>query len=154
MNTVIELISRVRTIRAELNIKPSEPLTVIVGAHDEKVRRTISTNEVSIKRLARASELKVSEKLDAPRASARAVLGGGAEVAVPLEGLIDFEKERARLSRELEKLKAEAERGAAQLTNPNFAGRAPQEKVDELRATVADTEQRIAGLQIMVEALG
>ncbi len=154
MNIVIELISRVRTIRAELNIKPSEQLKLIIGAQDENLRRVISTNELSIKRLARASELKVDERLDAPRASARAVLGGGAEVAVPLEGLIDFDKERARLSREMDKLAGEAERGAAQLTNPNFAGRAPQEKVDELKAKVADTEQRIVKLKIMVEALG
>ena len=52
----------------------------------------------------RASEVSVQEKLDAPRASARAVLVGGAEVAIPLEGLIDFEQERQRLGKEKEKL--------------------------------------------------
>ncbi len=78
-------------------IKPSEPIPVLIGAPDEKLREVFSANTNQISRLVRASEVSISEKLDAPRASARAVLVGGAEVAVPLEGLIDFEQEQQRL---------------------------------------------------------
>ena len=81
------------------------------------------------------------------------MLSGGAEVAVPLEGLIDFAQERARLSREKEKLQKEAAKLEAQLANADFVSRAPAEKVEELRARVADIAQRTQALDQMLEAL-
>ncbi len=89
-----------------------------------------------------------------PRASARAVLAGGAEVAVPLEGLIDFGQERARIGREREKQEKELQKVEGQLSNPQFVGRAPAEKVEELRQRAADLAQRIKALGEMLEALG
>jgi valyl-tRNA synthetase len=153
MSAVIDLISRVRNIRSELNVKPGDRVRMLVGSVDEKLRDVFTTNRDQIARLARASEININERLDAPRASARAVLTGGAEVAVPLEGLIDFEQERERLAKEREKLRREAEKLEAQLANPQFAERAPAEKVQETRERLADIAQRMAALQQMSEAL-
>ncbi|HEX8922502.1 MAG TPA: class I tRNA ligase family protein, partial [Pyrinomonadaceae bacterium] len=153
MSAVIDLISRVRNIRSELNVKPGDRVRVLIGASDEKLREVFATNTDQIARLARASEIHVGEQLDAPRASARAVLAGGAEVAVPLEGLIDFAQERERLAREREKLQKEAAKLEAQLANPQFAERAPIEKVNETRERLADIAQRTSALQQMAEAL-
>ncbi|HYE14991.1 MAG TPA: class I tRNA ligase family protein, partial [Pyrinomonadaceae bacterium] len=89
-----------------------------------------------------------------PRASARAALAGGAEVAVPLEGLIDFAQERARLVKERSKLQAEGEKLEKQLANPQFVERAPAEKVAELRERAADIARRVEALRQMREALG
>ncbi len=152
MAAIIELISRVRNIRSEMNIKPSERVRVLVAAVNEDLRALFTTNIEQIKRIARASEVFVGEKLDAPRASARAVLAGGAEVAVPLEGLIDFAQERARLEREQEKLQTEAGKLEAQLANPQFASRAPAEKVLELRTRLEDISGRTRTLQQTLEA--
>jgi valyl-tRNA synthetase len=80
------------------------------------------------------------------------VLAGGAEVAVPLEGLIDFAKERERLGNEREKLEKEAAKLEAQLANQNFVARAPAEKVEELRQRLADIAQRTAMLAQTMEA--
>jgi valyl-tRNA synthetase len=151
MQAVIELISRVRNIRSEVNIKPSERVRVLVSASNENVRRVFEANKDQIMRIARASELVVSERLDAPRASARNVLAGGAEVAVPLEGLIDFAQERTRLERERDKLTKEGAKLEAQLANPNFAERAPVEKVNEARARLQDIAQRNASLEATME---
>ena len=82
------------------------------------------------------------------------MLAGGAEVAVPLEGLIDFEQERARVAREREKLEKELAKVEAQLQNPQFVERAPAEKVEELRARASDIGIRIGALTQMLEALG
>jgi len=153
MQAVIELISRVRNIRSEMNIKPGEPVRVLVGSPDEKLRAVFSANQNQISRLVRAAEISVLEKLEAPRASARAVLAGGAEVAIPLEGLIDFEQERNRLRKEKEKLAEEASKLEAQLANPQFAERAPAEKVAEVRARIADIAQRTAQLEQTIENL-
>ncbi len=154
MQAVIDLITRVRNIRSEMNIKPGEPVTLLIGSPDEKLRAVFKANTAQISRLARAAEVSINEKLDAPRASARAGLIGGAEVAVPLEGLIDFEQERQRLRKEKEKLTAEAAKLAAQLANPQFAERAPAEKVEEVRARIADIAQRSTQLDQNIANLG
>jgi valyl-tRNA synthetase len=152
MQAVIDLISRVRNIRAEMNIKPGEKISLLVSG-DDKLQRVFAENEMQILKLARAGELKLSGKLDAPKASARAVLAGGAEIAVPLEGLIDFAKETDRLEKELTKLNSESEKLNAQLSNENFVSRAPVEKVEGIRARVAEISQQTRTLNQTLEAL-
>jgi valyl-tRNA synthetase len=154
MQAVIDLITRVRNIRSEMNIKPGERVTLLIGAPDEKLRAVFTANSAQISRLARAGEVSILETLTAPRASARAVLVGGAEVAIPLEGLIDFEQERQRLTKEKDKLSAESTKLQAQLANPQFAERAPAEKVDEVRARIADIGQRNTQLDQTIANLG
>jgi len=154
MQAVIDVISRVRNIRSEMNIKPGERVQMLIGCPDEKLRAVFSDNADQITRLVRASSVSINSDLDAPRASARAVLVGGAEVAIPLEGLIDFEQERRRLGKEKEKLAGEASRLEAQLANPSFVERAPVDKVNELRARVADIAQRTAQLDQTIQNLG
>jgi valyl-tRNA synthetase len=191
MQALIELISRVRNIRTELNVKPAEHLPrVFVGAPDKGMRLVYANSAEQIARLTRASKIFVADRLERlsaesggatqgrnggggegaawpasldvsdpeganiPRASARAALAGGAEVAVPLEGLIDFAQERARLHRETEKLEKELQKLEAQLANPQFVERAPAEKVEELRQRAADIGRRISALGQMLEALG
>ena len=153
MQATIDLISRVRNIRSEMNIKPGERIRVLVGAPDPKLREVFVAAREQIARIVRAGEVSVSDQLNAPRASARAVLVGGAELAVPLEGLIDFEQERQRLRREQEKLRAEATKLETQLNNPNFVERAPAERVSEVRDRIADIAQRSSQLQQTVENL-
>jgi valyl-tRNA synthetase len=154
MQAVIDLITRVRNIRSEMNIKPGERITLLIGSPDDKLRRVFTANSAQVSRLARAAEVSITDKLEAPRASARAVLIGGAEVAVPLEGLIDFAQERQRLGKEKEKLSAEGAKLEAQLANPQFAERAPAEKVEEVRARIADIAQRNGQLDQSIANLG
>ncbi|MFN2598008.1 MAG: valine--tRNA ligase [Pyrinomonadaceae bacterium] len=149
---LIELVSRVRNIRSEMNIKPGEQVRLVVSAADAAARAVFEAGAQQIARLVRASDISISEKLDAPRASARAVLAGGAEVAVPLEGLIDFAKERERLRNEREKLQKEAAKLEAQLANRNFVERAPAEKVAESRQRISDIAQRTDMLGQTLEA--
>jgi len=153
MQAIIELISRVRNIRSEMNIKPGERIPIVVGVPDQNLRRVFESAREQIARLVRASEVSINDRLEAPKASARAVLTGGAELAVPLEGLIDFEQERRRLQREQEKLQAETAKLEAQLSNPNFVSRAPAERVGEVRDRIAAIAQQSAQLQQTVENL-
>jgi valyl-tRNA synthetase len=151
MQAVIDLISRVRNIRAEMNIKPSDRIQLMIAAKAD-LRPVFTASSDQIARLTRAADVSFNGSA-APKAAARAVLSGGAEVAVPLEGLIDFAQERARLSREKEKLQKESEKLEGQLANADFVSRAPAEKVEELRARVTDIAQRTAALDQMMEAL-
>ena len=153
MRAVIEIVSRVRNIRSEMNIKPGERIPVIINAPQEETRRVFTSATDQITRLVRASNISLSEKLDVPRASARAVLTGGAEVAIPLEGLIDFAQERQRLGKENDKLQAEATKLEAQLSNPSFVERAPAERVNEVRTRLEEIAQLRSQLQQTIENL-
>jgi valyl-tRNA synthetase len=152
MQAVIDLISRVRNIRSEMNIKPGDRIQLMIAAKPE-MHSVFSASTDQIARLTRAKDVSINGSTALPKAAARAVLAGGAEVAVPLEGLIDFAQERARLEREKEKLEKEAAKLAAQLGNADFVQRAPAEKVEELRSRVADIGQRTTSLDQMLEAL-
>ncbi|HBR58754.1 MAG TPA: valine--tRNA ligase, partial [Blastocatellia bacterium] len=93
-------------------------------------------------KLARAEKLILAGVLNVPKASAKAVTAD-AEIAVPLEGLIDFEKEIARLRVQMAKLETELSRLAVQLSNRNFVEKAPAEKVSELRERQTEIIQQI-----------
>ena len=67
MQAVIDLISRVRNIRSEMNIKPGERVTVLIGAPDERLRSVLLANVSQISRIVRASEVNIQEKFAAPR---------------------------------------------------------------------------------------
>jgi valyl-tRNA synthetase len=153
MQSVIELISRVRNIRSEMNIKPGERIAVHVAA-DAGMQKIFVENKAQVLKLARASDMVVADSLDVPKASAKAVLAGNAEVAIPLEGLIDFEKERERLANQLGKLEIEAGRLKGQLSNQNFVERAPPEKVRELRERAVEIDSQKNALKQNIEALG
>jgi valyl-tRNA synthetase len=146
MRTLISLISGVRNIRSEYNLKPSDKITVLAGIEDQNLRKVIEENTDQIRRLTSASNVDVSRKTDAPKASAKFVLSGTDEAAVPLEGLVDFAEETKRLTRKKEKLQSEESKLRAQLANPDFASRAPAEKVQL-------TESRINEIQLHIKAL-
>ena len=152
MSAVIDLISRVRNIRSEMNIKPGDRIQLMIAARTD-LQTVFQASSDQIARLTRAAQVSIDGNVEMPKASARAVLAGGAEVAVPLEGLIDFEQERARLRREQEKLQQEAAKLEAQLGNSDFVARAPAEKVEELRARIDDIAQRTVALDQMIDAL-
>ncbi|HYN86025.1 MAG TPA: class I tRNA ligase family protein, partial [Pyrinomonadaceae bacterium] len=154
MQSVIELVSRVRNIRTELNVRPGEQVRVVISAGANGAAEVFGASVPQIMRLTRASDVALFDEMpELPRASARQALSGGVEVAVPLEGLIDFAREAERIGREREKLGKELEKLEAQLANPQFTGRAPAEKVAELRQRADDVRQRISALREMQEAL-
>ena len=151
MQTVIELISKIRNIRAEMQIKPSDKIAIHVSANSD-IQRIFRENEAQILKLGRANKLILGSSLDVPKASAKAVVTGGAEVAVPLEGLIDFEQERKRLENQISKLDVELQRLKGQLGNANFVDKAPPEKVQDIRDRVAEIEMQTKTLAANLEA--
>lgn len=145
MLLIFELITKIRNIRAEMQIKPSDKIDVHIAA-DEKTKQIFTANEAQILKLARANSITLGEKLDVPDASAKGVLTNGTEIAVPLEGLIDFEKERERVQNQINKLQEEGERLSKQLSNENFISKAPKDKVDAVRERVTEIETQTKAL--------
>jgi valyl-tRNA synthetase len=125
---------------------------MLVSANSN-LQKVFAENEAQILKLARGNDLKLSENAEIPKASARAVLTGRGELAIPLEGLIDFGKETERLETQLSKLTVENERLQKQLSNQNFVDKAPPEKVREIRDRVAEIENQTTALRQNLAAL-
>src|SRR5262245_18317596 len=152
MALVIEVISKLRNIRSTFNIAPSVKLKAQIAPADAPTRELISRMEDHIKRLARIEELQIVDKLPARRGSARAV-AGASEIAVPLEGLIDFEKERERLEKELNKLINERGGLEKRLSNQDFISRAAAEVVEATRARAEELDDQVAKLRAVIESI-
>ena len=152
MNLVIELITKLRNIRSTFNIAPSVPLKAQVAPADEATRAVFAQEQDHIKRLARIEDLQLVESLVPQKGSARAVTAS-ADIAVPLEGLIDFDKERARLRQTLEKLGKEFAGVEKRLANADFINRAAADIVAQNRERAAELQDQIGKLKSMIEAL-
>jgi valyl-tRNA synthetase len=148
---VLRLISEVRSVRAEMNVPAGAKIScVIVGANKE-TRRRAAAWENEIMRLARLDVLAFEDNV--PKSSAQIVLDE-ATVALPLEGIIDFAAERARLSKELEKIAKDIAAIDARLNNPGFVAKAPEEVLEETRERRIELESRRAGLIEALKRLG
>jgi valyl-tRNA synthetase len=122
---VIDLITAIRSIRAEMNINTNIPV-VLVGVSNETQARAERWADI-IKRLARLSD--ISAAAQAPDGSAQLVVRNEV-VALPLKGIIDLVAERARLSKELAKADADINRVDQKLANEKFVANAPEEIIE------------------------
>jgi valyl-tRNA synthetase len=105
----------------------------------------------TIRRLARVAEISEAEALD--RGSIQLVVRGEL-AALPLAGVIDFEAERARLRKEMDKLGTDIAKVEAKLGNPDFLARAPEEVVEEQKERLEEARTRIAKIDEALERLG
>jgi valyl-tRNA synthetase len=134
---VIAIISEIRSVRAEMNISGGLKIPcVFVGANKDS-RRIASAWENEIIRLARLSSISFEDRV--PKASAQIVLGEST-VALPLEGVIDFATETARLRKELERIEKESSAIAGRLDNPGFVAKAPDDVLVETRERKAELD--------------
>lgn len=130
MELIMDAIKNIRNIRAEMNVAPSRKAKVIVVAN-EKVFETIEENKSYLITLASASEVIMKEnKTDIPEDAVSTVVDG-AEIFIPLDDLVDFEKELERLEKEKTKLEKELDRVNKKLSNKGFINKAPAKLVEE-----------------------
>jgi valyl-tRNA synthetase len=125
---VVDLVTAVRSVRAEMNIAPATLTSlVLAGASAETKGRAQRWNDV-VRRMARLSD--VSFAAAAPDGAVQ-LLVRGEVAALPLKGVIDLAAEQARLDKELTKADADIKRVDAKLGNEKFVANAPEEIVEE-----------------------
>jgi valyl-tRNA synthetase len=135
-----ELVTATRSLRKEYGVgEGAEVSLVLVGAPDD-FRRSVEAEALRLHQFARvgAVDFQASGTPRGRGVGATAVLRNGTELFLPLEGLVDLEQERARLSKEIERLGGQLRGCEAKLSNENFTGRAPEEVVAKEREK-ADT---------------
>ena len=143
MNWVVEMITQVRAVRAEMNVPAGAKIPMIVNGAGESSGVRLAGHEDQIVRLARLSSLAVEGGV--PAGSAQVVLGE-ATVVLPLGEVIDLDQERKRLEGEIAKLGQEIGKLDQKLANPKFLANAPEDVVETQRERKADAEAARAKL--------
>ena len=172
LDWVVRLISSVRSVRTEMNVSPGTTTPILLrDATPETLARAERWIE-AIRRLARATEIKVLDDRPAagtapivvatgttlervrelPAGSAQVVIDE-ATVVLPLAGVIDLGTERARLAKERDKAAAEAHKLAKKLENADFVRRAPEEVVAENRERLAAYQAEVSRLAAALERI-
>ena len=149
---LMEIVTKVRNIRAELNIEPARRLPLLYRTSDTVARSVIAGNLGVIRSLARLEEAREATVLDGAGPAARAV-AAGVDLAVPLAGVLDLAGERRRLQREIEKLQNEQEARSRKLQNADFLGKARPEVIEKVRREHHDLEERIVRLRATLGSL-
>ena len=106
----------------------------------------VENNQSYIKSLGKIKDLSIGKDIQREKNSALAV-ATGFEMFIPLEGLIDIDKEKARINKEIKNILAEQEKYNKKLSNPKFVEKAPAEEVARIRQKLADTQSKIKTLE-------
>ena len=156
MQTIMETIKTIRNLRAEVNAAPSKKSEVILRIAEAKMLKTFRKNTGYLTALASAEPVTFLEEKDTQPENAMAGVVQGVDIYLPLKGLIDVEKEMARLQKELEHLEKEIKRLDGKLSNEGFLAKAPEavvakekEKQTGYMEKKAAVEERIAHLQTL-----
>ena len=147
MEFLMDFIRSVRTVRNEMNTPLSKPINIIAKVSDAAHYAVLKENESYIARFSNPEEFVYGEDVEAPSDAVTSVITG-AEIYLPLAGLINIEDEIARLEKEAEKLQQEVDRVEKKLSNEKFVAKAPATVVEAERAKGADYQaQREAVLE-------
>ncbi|MCC3702536.1 valine--tRNA ligase [Rouxiella badensis] len=150
-----QAIVAIRNVRAEMNIAPGKPLELLLRGASADAQRRVEQNLSFIKSLARLESITVLPAGDKGPVSVTKLVEG-AELLIPMAGLVDKEAELERLSKEIAKLDAEVERIEAKLSNEGFVARAPEAVVAKERERLqacAEAKVKIQEQQATIAAL-
>ena len=151
MDGVMELIRAVRNLRAEMNVPPSKRPAMTIVAHGNEAE--LSEAEMYIKSLAGASEITVQkDKSGVPEGAVSAVSGYG-EAFMPMDQLVDMDKERARTQKEIDRMKGEIARAEGKLNNQGFVSKAPEKVIEEERGKLEKAKGMLAKLEARMKEL-
>jgi valyl-tRNA synthetase len=142
----------IRTIRGEMDIAPSKPLSVLLKNVSAEDSRRIEENMIflqSIAKIEAATPLSIDEQAPACATS----LLGSLEIMIPMAGLIDKDAELARIAKALDKLEKDCARTQGKLSNEKFVSNAPAAVIDKENAKLADFSMQIEKLKEQQETI-
>ena len=142
MNLLMDIIRAVRNIRSEVNVPMSKKVDLIASLTGEAELAIARRNEEFIRRFCGTSSLELGVDLPAPEKAMMTAIVTGAQLYLPLAGLIDIDAEIARLEKELKTLNAEVERVEKKLANEGFMAKAPEKVIEEERAKLRDYSEK------------
>jgi len=147
MTAIMETIKTVRNLRAEVGAAPGKRSEVILNFTNEALRSTFEANTGYLVALAAAEPVTLLAAGAAKPENAMTGVVEGVEIYLPLKGLIDVEKETARLTKEIDKLAKELKKLNGKLSNEGFLKKAPAQVVEGERTKLAGYEEKMKSLE-------
>ncbi|AUC09859.1 MULTISPECIES: valine--tRNA ligase [Hyphomicrobiales] len=144
INWLIDLVSGIRSTRAEMNVPPGATASLVVVGANTSTEARLDRHAAAIRRLARADEIRAADV--APKGSAQIIVGE-ATICLPLGNLVDLAAEKARLEKAIGKVDAEMERIDKKLSNEKFVANADPEVVAAERERKAELEIQLTSLR-------
>jgi len=155
MGAVMEAVRLVRNLRAEVNVTPGKRVNVVIVSETSEMRELFSTGAEGIKSLARVEKLEIASKApEAAKGQYVASHGVGFDVLIPVAGLVDVDKELARIDSELASINKELARVTGKLSNEQFTSKAPAEIVEKERRIQSELLDKKTKLEERKKALG
>ena len=139
-------ISAIRNIQAEMNLSPKAELSILIKPDKKELQEKLSEAEWIYRKLLPVKSITFNMDAIKPTASAAAVVDG-TEIYVPLEGLIDLEKERKRIQKEIKKMQGYLKSTEKKLANEKFVQNAPDDIVEKERQKKRDAESNLEKLK-------
>ena len=152
MQTIMETIKTIRNLRAEVGVQPKKQSEVILSVKDSALVEIIKSNEIYLSKLAAAEPVKYLSAGESKPEHALSGVVEGVEVFLPLAGLIDVEKEVARLQKELDKLQNGIKSTQAKLNNEKFISKAPAEVVQAERDKLSAADEKIKSIEARIKS--
>ncbi len=140
MELFMGVVSGTRNIRTELLIAPAQKLDLLIKTVSDADKAVLEDNVTLIKSLARFENVTIGPDVEAPKASGAAVVQGN-EISVPLEGVVDFDAEIARLDKNLAKIDKNMIGVTKKLGNPGFVNNAPPAVLEKEKGKLAEMEE-------------
>jgi len=137
MDWVVRLITAIRSVRADMNVPPGAKIPMQLKGASDATRSRVAAYEDIIKRIARIESIAFGD--DVPGGAIQSVIDE-ATIILPIADVIDLDKERERLQKEIAKLEADIQKIDKKLANENFLAKAPEEVVAEQRERKAEAE--------------
>ncbi len=152
VSLVVSVVSAVRSARSRYGISPRQELAAVVKAPESDVE-LLKQQVPFIASLAKTSSLEVGVAVEKPAESSTAV-DSGLEIYTCLAGFVDFDAERTRIKKELDKVTADAAKFEKKLSNPGFLAKAADEIIQKDKAKLAELNDKRARLSASLEELG
>ncbi|MGB4372120.1 MAG: class I tRNA ligase family protein, partial [Halanaerobiales bacterium] len=152
MNLIMGVIKSIRNIRNEMKVNPGKRIKAILNSPEEK-KSILNEGYEYIRNLAGLSELIIEVDLQEKPAKVSTAVSGGVEIILPLEGMIDIDKEIERLEKELAEVESEIKRAEGKLANEGFVKKAPAELVEKEREKLLAYQEKKKILQQHLEEL-
>ena len=153
MEAIMEAIRAIRNIRAEMDVAPSRRANVVIVSERKEIRDLFANSSAYIERLAAASGVTVREDKEGIPSDAVSAVIEGAQIYIPMEELLDIEKEIERLEREKERLEKELERVNGKLSNKGFVEKAPAEVVEAEKEKLKKYQDMMEKVQERLKSL-
>ena len=151
LDWVIRFVSEIRALRAEMNVPPGPQIPVLIRDAGARTLARLKAYDDLIRRLGRIEKIDLLTG-DGPKGAAQIVIEE-ATILLPLAGLIDVEKERARLKKDFDKAASEGEKIAKKLGNAQFVAKADPDVVEEQRQRLTEIGQMQGKLKQALERL-